>query len=431
MSQAISKVLEQWLPLDLQLGGGEEARQARMVAWLTAGLAPAHLLAGVVSLSVRGVHHLGLTLVLGAVGMALSLPLMRRSQNARVAAVWFMSWLILVGGVVAWSGYGLTSPVVPTFVLIPVVGLVMGGARLGMVFTGLAAVEVSGLWLALHLGHRFPLASVGPRYQLMYGLVMVVAVLVVFAFLASYEAAWRAAAERARRHAADLVEANASKSRFLAHMSHELRTPLNAVIGYTELLMEDATDPSSGADLARVHGAGVHLLSLVDDLLQLEKSDAGRLELFPERFDLAELCDVVFGEVRPLADQHDTGLVLEVPLGLAAEVDRRALRQVLTNLMTNACKFTREGSVTLRAVLGTDGLHVEVEDTGVGMSTAELAVVFEPFQQGHAGQHQGTGLGLAISRSLVQAMGGSLVARSEVGRGSCFEVTFPQFAVGA
>jgi len=425
MWQATTDWLERWLPVELRHGGSEEARQARMVAWMTAGLAPTHLFAGIVSLGVRGVHHLGITLVLGALGMVLSLPLMRATRNPRLAAMWFMSLLILVGGVVAWSGYGLASPVVPTFVLIPVVALVMGGARLGLDFTLMAAVEVMALWLAHHLGHEFPLVPEGPRYQLMYGLVMVIAVLIVFAFLASYEAAWRAAADRARRHAADLVEANASKSRFLAHMSHELRTPLNAIIGYSELLLEDAEGAESVGDLARVHGAGVHLLSLVDDLLQLEKAEAGQLVLHPERVNVAELCDVVAGEVRPLADQHDTHLVLRVEPDLRAEVDRRALRQVLTNLMANACKFTPQGRVTLSAQAGEGALSVEVEDTGVGMSPSDLAVVFEPFQQGYAGQHQGTGLGLAISRRLVAAMGGELTVRSEVGRGSCFRVELP------
>jgi signal transduction histidine kinase len=134
---------------------------------------------------------------------------------------------------------------------------------------------------------------------------------------------------------------------------------------------------------------------------------------------------VVAGEVRPRADQNGTTLVVRVDDGLHALADRRALRQVLTNLLSNACKFTHQGRVTLWARAEGQRLVVDVEDTGVGMSPEDLAVVFEPFQQGYAGQNQGTGLGLAICQRLVQGMGGQLTVTSEEGRGSCFRVDLP------
>jgi signal transduction histidine kinase len=227
----LSDWLEQWLPDVLQGSESEVARQARMVGRMTAVLAPVHLVVGLVSLWFDGVAALGLALIGGAATLSLTLPIMRRS--ARLAAIWFMLLVIVDGGVLAWSSYGLASPVVVTFVLIPVVALVTGGARLGLDVSLVAALEVLALWLAHHQGYVFPMQAEGPRYYATLAVVTVASVWSVFGFLVSYERAWRAAAERARRHAAEVVAVSESKSRFLAHMSHELRTPLNAIIGYS------------------------------------------------------------------------------------------------------------------------------------------------------------------------------------------------------
>jgi signal transduction histidine kinase len=423
MLDGLSAWLEGFVPEPLRHGGGELSRRSRTIVWMSAALGPVHLLAGVVSTAVRGPNHLGTMLIGGAAALLLTLPLLQRSRAADAAALWFMSTLLFVGGFVAWTGYGLLSPVVPTFTMIPVVGLVVGGRWLGTLFTGIAVFEVGALVAAPRLGLHPPMVAEGPRFEAMYALVTMIAILGVFGFLSAYEAAWRRAAEQSRARAEDLVAANQAKSRFLAHMSHELRTPLNAVIGYTELLLEDASEGVE--ELQRVHGAGVHLLSLVDDLLELEKTERGHVTMRPEPLELASLVKVVVDEVRPMAEQHHSVFVRRVPPDLRLVADRRALRQVLANLCSNAAKFTENGRIVVEAEAADDQVRISVSDTGVGMSADDLKVVFEPFGQGFAGQHQGTGLGLAICKQLVKAMGGTLRAESTEGVGSRFTLSLP------
>ncbi len=396
-----------------------------MVVGMTAILVPVHAVVGLALLTLQNAGSLAPILLAAGAGLVLTLPLMRRS--ARLAAMWFMALIVVDGGVLAWSSHGLASPVVVTFVLVPVAALVTGGSRVGLDVSLVSALQVLALWVAHHQGYEFPLEPMGPGYHATVAAISIVSVWLVFGFLVSYERAWRDAAERARHHASELVEVSEYKSRFLAHMSHELRTPLNAIIGYSEMLLEEVERPDVAADLARVHGSGVHLLALVDDLLRIEKARAGHLDLERESIALDELAGIIADEVRPFADQHGNRVTLRVPVGMTVRADRRALRQVLTNLLSNACKFTHQGRVTLSASMEDQRLlHLVVEDTGVGMSADDLAVVFEPFQQGYAGQHQGTGLGLAICKQLVEAMGGEVCATSRVGRGTRFEIELPQ-----
>jgi signal transduction histidine kinase len=230
--------------------------------------------------------------------------------------------------------------------------------------------------------------------------------------------------------------ASAAKSQFLANMSHELRTPLNAVIGYSEMLLEDARDEGRAgqvADLEKIIGAGRHLLSLVDDVLDLSKVEAGRMELMAERVDLAALIDEVAATCAPLIARNGNTLAIEGGGALGPIVaDATKLRQVLLNLLSNAAKFTDKGRITLSVAQEESAVHpwlrVAVSDTGIGISAENLARLFNNFSQAHpaiAGKYGGTGLGLALSRKLCRLMGGEITATSEPGRGSCFTLRIP------
>jgi len=220
------------------------------------------------------------------------------------------------------------------------------------------------------------------------------------------------------------------KSQFVASMSHELRTPLNAIIGLTEMIVSNA--PRFGTEkavepLRRVHGAGTHLLGLINQVLDLSKIEAGKLELSPETVSLAPLLEDVIGTARQLAEQNKNRLVVESPDNLGTlTVDPMRLRQILLNLLSNACKFTKQGEVKLRVKKVVDGrnwIEIAVADTGIGMTAEQQAQLFEEFTQADssiARQYGGTGLGLAITRKLARMMGGDVTVTSEPGKGSVF-----------
>ena len=227
-----------------------------------------------------------------------------------------------------------------------------------------------------------------------------------------------------------------AKSEFLANMSHELRTPLNAIIGYSEMLEEDATSIAELGmipDLRRIHSSGKHLLSLINDVLDLSKIEAGRLEIHPERFDARTLADEVIATTEPLA--HKRGNRLEVQcdfLNTIVSADPLKLRQTLLNLVSNACKFTENGTITIRLRRfcqdGQEWFEWAVSDTGVGIPAGKMPQLFQAFSQvdtSSTRKHGGTGLGLAISRRLCELMGGQLVVVSELGLGSTFTVRLP------
>jgi GAF domain-containing protein/DNA-binding response OmpR family regulator len=232
-----------------------------------------------------------------------------------------------------------------------------------------------------------------------------------------------------------LEQASRHKSQFLASMSHELRTPLNAIIGLTEMMVTNA--PRFGTEkaaepLRRVHRAGTHLLGLINQVLDLSKIEAGKLELNPESINLVRLIDEVVGTARQLAEQNKNRLVIEVQdkLGMLT-ADPMRLRQILLNLLSNACKFTKQGEVALRVRKVADGrgwIEFAVADTGIGMTAEQQAKLFEEFSQADSSTAQrygGTGLGLAITRKLTRMMGGDVTVESESGKGSVFTVRLP------
>jgi PAS domain S-box-containing protein len=230
--------------------------------------------------------------------------------------------------------------------------------------------------------------------------------------------------------------ANLAKSQFLASMSHELRTPLNAVIGYSEMLMEEAEDTGSEElvpDLQRIRNAGKHLLGIINDILDLSKVEAGKIELYIESVDLPELIDEIIDTVRPLAQTNGNELSLSLELtGATITTDITRVRQVLFNLLSNACKFTEQGRVTLRVqelvVNGEGWLRCDVADTGVGIKADQISKLFKPFTQADASTSRrfgGTGLGLSISDQFAQMLGGRIELTSEYGVGSTFTLWLP------
>jgi PAS domain S-box-containing protein len=236
----------------------------------------------------------------------------------------------------------------------------------------------------------------------------------------------------ARDHA---IDASKAKSAFLANMTHELRTPLNAIIGYSELIEEESHESATMnlGDIAKIRAAARHLLALIDDILDVSKIEAGKMELFVEGFDLRELLDEVVTTIQPLAARNQNTLKLDIAAGLGSlHTDRTKLKQVALNLLSNACKFTHQGEVRLAVSrtrsAGNEWLHLEVQDSGIGIASERLEELFQPFRQADESttrKYGGTGLGLSISRHYCQMMHGSIQARSALGSGSTFTVHIP------
>ena len=273
----------------------------------------------------------------------------------------------------------------------------------------------------------------------------------------------KAGEEELRRAKEAADAASQAKSQFLANMSHELRTPLNAIIGYSEMLQEEAQDVGTGEmvpDLVKIHGAGKHLLGLINDILDLSKIEAGKMTLYLEEFDVAKMVREVASTVQPLVAKHRNRLELVCPPEVGTmRADLTKVRQTLFNLLSNASKFTEKGlirlsvereSVERRSVEGNgeekprsdtrtlqrsdvsahhaSRITFRVSDTGIGMTPEQLSRLFEAFSQADASttrKYGGTGLGLAISRKFCRLMGGDLIVASQPGKGSTFTVTLP------
>ena len=234
----------------------------------------------------------------------------------------------------------------------------------------------------------------------------------------------------------EAMEATKAKSQFLANMSHELRTPLNAIIGYSEMLHEEADDLGQEdflPDLEKIQEAGKHLLGLINDILDLSKIEAGKMSLLIEEFDVSDLINQVASVVQPLMAKNRNRLEIDADADLGTmRSDQTKLRQNLFNLLSNAAKFTKDGTISLSAkALQRDAkpwLTFEVRDTGIGMSEEQLGKLFQAFAQAEAStsrDYGGTGLGLAITRHFCHMLGGSIDVESKPGEGSAFSMTLP------
>jgi signal transduction histidine kinase len=248
----------------------------------------------------------------------------------------------------------------------------------------------------------------------------------------SYYVHYSETMEKLRELNLQIEAASTAKSQFLANMSHEFRTPLNAIIGFTEVLQDQIPGPLNADQLeylGDIHEGGQLLLRLINDVLDLSKVEAGRLELFYETFPIAQTVRESITALRGMAEKKKINLQWELPpdLGLIT-ADQIRFKQVLFNLLSNAVKFTDDGTVTVSAAIEDQQLHLRVTDTGIGIRTEDLDRIFVEFSQvdsSHARRHEGTGLGLALSKRLVEAHHGRIWVESTFGVGSTFHAVLP------
>lgn len=377
------------------------------------------------------------------------LPLgMKLTGQLRWAAVCSVATLALLSLFGSFFYGGVSSPLLPWFLT----ALLLGFFYLGdhpLLVLAFFATSIVGLGVAHHVYGAFP--ELVPIEALAdAGLVSVSAATVYTSMMAMYyanvitaQSALRreikqhlvtAARMRAAKEEAEL--ASEAKSVFLAKMNHQLRTPLNAVIGYSEILLEDAEASGNAeqiADLERINSAGRHLLSLVTDVLDVGKIVSADLDLVMRPIDLVKFVDDVESTCRSLIEVNGNRFVVERGEELGTiSTDETRLRQIVINLLSNAGKFTRRGVVTLAvrrsSYKGSDALVISVADTGIGISRAALERLFTNFSQAEvstAAKYGGTGLGLALSRKLCHLMDGEIDVESEPGRGSVFTVRLP------
>lgn len=239
-----------------------------------------------------------------------------------------------------------------------------------------------------------------------------------------------------RRQKERAEASNAAKSSFLANMSHELRTPLNVILGQAETVMEELYGPvtaDQASSLTEIERQGSHLLKLISEILDFSRIESGKVDIAPERVPVGAFLEQLITTFQRSADEDGVTLSLELPSRISdVMADPFRLRQVMMNIVGNALKFTpRGGHVTVRAAVGADGASlrwVEIQDSGVGIAAERLERIFEPFEQGDASTTRafgGTGLGLTISRRLCTLMGMSIIATSDIGKGSTFRIVFP------
>jgi signal transduction histidine kinase len=353
-----------------------------------------------------------------------------------------------------WSCFfygGVTSPTLPWVLTIPLLAFFYIGSepRLRLIVLAMFAVNFA-VFLGFSMSDHARMPAMDAAALQGLGLVSTVAASLYVAMMALFYArvlasqgeletemrGHLATAAELRRATEEAERAGAAKADFLAKMSHELRTPLNAVIGYSQLLIEDAAgedDPETAADLERIHGAGQHLLRLVNEILDLSKIEAGKMELDNDRFGIAALVEETVAEFRPAAERNRNVLTASVAADVGTMIgDAGKLRQTLSQLLDNAVKFTQGGTVTVGVSLsgreGAERLVLRVEDSGIGIAPDKIAQLFEQFTVGDdssASKYGGTGLGLALGRKLCRLMAGDILVESREGAGSAFTIVVP------
>ncbi len=360
---------------------------------------------------------------------------------------------------ILWSCYfygGVSSPTLPWVLTIPLLAFLYVGSSPSLRLIVLGVIAGNLAIFGLCYGILIPPPPVAMPLEALQGLgiVSIVAASLYVTMMALFYAKALASqaeletemgmhlatATELRKATAEAERAGAAKADFLARMSHELRTPLNAVIGYSQMLLEDAADAGdteSADDLGKIHGAGQHLLKLINEILDLSKIEAGKMELYVEDVDISQMLTNLVDTFRDAAAKqgNTVSLAFSAPLGRAL-LDESRTRQAVGQILDNAVKFTANGLVVVQASRarseGHDELIVSVRDTGVGISHNSLPNLFEQFSvsdDSSGSKYGGTGLGLALSQKLCRLMGGEVLVESELGKGSCFTLHIPVAAV--
>jgi len=355
---------------------------------------------------------------------------------------------------ILWSCYfygGVTSPTLPWVLTIPLLAFFYLGSagRLRLIVMAMFAVNLVIFSIFYSSGYGITYDKPTAAMQGL-GLISTIAASIYVAMMALYyakvlasqtelEAEMRehmATAAELRRATEQAERASAAKADFLAKMSHELRTPLNAVIGYSQILREDAGEtgnPQEIADIDKIHDAGRHLLNLIDEILDLSKIEAGKMQLHLERVELAGLLADIAREALRAAERNGNEISCALDPGLGTALcDAGRFRNMVGQLLDNAAKFTHKGKIRLVAnriaSAGGDQLELQVIDTGIGIESEKIARLFEKFNVADdtsTSQYGGAGLGLALSQRLCRLMGGDILVESEPGKGSCFTLRMP------
>jgi signal transduction histidine kinase len=352
-----------------------------------------------------------------------------------------------------WGCYhygGVSSPIMPWLVTVPLLAFFYLPERSTRIVVAVLIVANLGLFYAVYSAIGFP-ETAAPGGLVLLGLISTLCASVYVSMMALYfasivssqgeleqEVGRHQATERKLRDATGQAQrALLAKSEFLAKMSHELKNPLNAIIGYSEILIEDVggTETQKGKDLTSIRGAGFKLLELIDDLLDLSKLEAGKVELFIEEVEFAEFFEKLAVRSRPSILEGGNQLIVRPPPAGPIACDLQKLQRVVEGLLSNAAKFTRNGRIAFSASLRDDTWVISIEDTGTGIAQARLANLFETFGSSEdetASKYvDDVRLGLPLAYRYCQLMGGKLSVQSELGLGTTVTVTLPRQARGA
>jgi len=382
--------------------------------------------------------------VIACIWLFLTLPFVYKYSGNLQLSAWLSVELLTFASLFGAYFYGgVSSPFLPWMLVGLLLGFFYLSGRSALVLA-LFAFNITGFVIA-YLAYGFP-ERLSHEQLSFIGWVSILSATILMSWMAIYYAdmvSMRSDLEReADRHretairlreAKDLADkANRSKSIFLAKMSHELRTPLNAVIGYSEILLEEVDEKNNRkkSDLERINSAGKHLLSLVTDVLDLSKIETNQVELKIGEFDLNKMVHEVVATVAPMVKDNGNELVVRCQPGLGiVSTDQTKLRQAALNLLSNAAKFTKNGTVTLtvqrRTLAVGEWIEIHVQDSGIGIAEADIGRLFQNFSQAGssiATRYGGTGLGLALSRKFCVLMGGDITVKSDFGQGSCFSI---------